>query len=117
MTRDVVLEHLAAFNAHDTERLLETLADDVEWRTGTDLFACAEVLRRNLFDDGLWSLAPSLTLRMLVVEESTAAALLTERLTLDGVEQSFDIAVFFTVTDDQISAVTVFREGNADLAR
>lgn len=96
VTRDVVLEHLAAFDAHDTERLLATLDDDVVWRTGTDVFTGVDVLRRDVFDDDLWSLAPSLT--------------------LDGVEQSFDIAVFFTVTD-RITSVTVFREGSADLVR
>ena len=117
MIRDVVLEHLAGFNAHDTERLLATLHPDVVRRTGTDVFTGVDALRRDLFDDGLWALAPSLTVRTLVVEGGAAAALLTERLTLDGVKKSFDIAVFFTVADGRIAAVTVFREGSADLVR
>ena len=56
-------------------------------------------------------------MRTLVVEGGAAAALLTERLTLDGVKKSFDIAVFFTAPDGRITAVTVFREGSADLVR
>ena len=117
MTRRVVEEHLAAFNAHDTDRLLATLHPDVVWRTGSDVFTGTGTLRRDVFDDGLWQLAPSLTTQTLLVDGPAAAAILTERLTVDGVEQSFDIAAFFTVDAGVIRSVTVFREGSADVVR
>jgi ketosteroid isomerase-like protein len=108
-------EHLAAFNAHDTQRLLAGLADDVLWATGRDLISGRAALIE-LFDDGLWAMNPSLELRTSLAEGDTAAAELTEELTVDGERVRFPIAVFLRFRDGLITHATVYREGSADLA-
>ena len=55
--RTLVAEHLAAFNAHDSARLLAGLAEDVRWATGQDVFHGRDELAE-LFDDGLWAMRP-----------------------------------------------------------
>ena len=35
--RGLLQEHLDAFNAHDTERLLRGLDEDITWHTGSDI--------------------------------------------------------------------------------
>jgi ketosteroid isomerase-like protein len=113
-TADLLRDHVAAFNAHDSARVLAGLAGDVVWRTGTDTvrgIAAAE----ELFDDWLWSLRPSLEIRSLVAGEGAAAAELVERLTHEGQEQVFPIAVFLRFEGDLIAQATVYREGSADL--
>jgi ketosteroid isomerase-like protein len=109
-----VHEHLAAFNAHDSERLLAGLAEDVQWATGQDVFRGRDALA-DLFDAGLWAMEPSLELRTLVADEGGAAAELTEQLTVDGERRQFAIAVFFRFGDGLITHATVYREGSADL--
>lgn len=112
-TRAAVLEHVLAFNAHDTDRLCAGLAPDVVWATGSDVFLGAGHLRDELFDEGLWELRPSLEVRTLVVEGRSAAAVVHEELVVDGGGRQFDIAVFFAVREGLIRAVTVFREDSA----
>ena len=113
-TRAAVLEHLAAFNAHDTARLLAGLADTVRWTTGTDRFTGTAALRE-VFDDWLWSLDPSLQVTSLVADGDRAAAELVEQLTVDGQRRTFAIATFFELAHGLIVAATVYREGNADV--
>lgn len=113
--RAVVGEHLAAFNAHDRERVLAGLAPDVVWSTGRDTLRGHAALAE-LFDDGLWALAPALRVVSLVAEGDRVAAEVVETLTIDGVEQTFRIACFFELQDGLIRRVNVFREGTADLA-
>lgn len=62
---DAVLEHVAAFNAHDRLRLLAGLAADATWLTGRDSFQGHAELAE-MFDDWLWSLNPSLRVLRLV---------------------------------------------------
>lgn len=114
MPTDLVDEHLAAFNAHDTERLLSGLADDIVWATGRDVFRGREALIE-IFDAGLWAMQPSLQCRSLLDGGDCAAAELTEQLTVDGEVRRFPIAVFFRFAAGLITHVTVYREGSADI--
>jgi ketosteroid isomerase-like protein len=112
--RAAVLEHVAAFNAHDTARLLAGLAPDAVWITGQDT-AIGRSALAELFDDWLWSLDPHLETIRLAVDGDTGAAELCESITLDGRRRQFSIAVFLTVTAGLITRAKVYREGSADL--
>jgi ketosteroid isomerase-like protein len=113
-TRAAVLEHLAAFNAHDTARVLAGFAPDAVWITGTDRFEGDEALGE-VFDAWLWTLSPELTVLGLVVDGNCAAAQLHESLVIEGERQEFDIAVFFELDEGRIRRAKVYREGSADL--
>ena len=113
-TRAAIEEHVAAFNAHDTARLLAGLAADAVWITGTAT-ATGRAALADLFDDWLWSMQPRLELRTLIVDGTRAAAQLHESLTVDGALREFEIAVFFEIEDGLISRAKVYREGSADL--
>jgi ketosteroid isomerase-like protein len=112
--RAAVLEHVAAFNAHDSARVLAGFAADAVWITGTDRFAGTTALA-DVFDAWLWTLEPRLTVLSLVVEDDRAAAQLHESLVVDGQRREFDIAVFFELAGGQIRQGKVYREGSADL--
>ncbi|MDQ6849640.1 MAG: nuclear transport factor 2 family protein [Actinomycetota bacterium] len=112
--RAVVLEHVAAFNAHDSKRLLAGFAPGAVWATGADMFRTTDELT-TLFDPWLWTLEPSLDVRTLLVSGAAAAAELREELIVDGKRRSFDIGVFFVVEDGLIVRAKVYREGSADL--
>jgi uncharacterized protein len=111
----VVLEHIRAFNAHSTSRLLQGLAADAVWRTGTDRFQGTTALE-DLFDPWLWTLDPSLETSAILVDGNRVAAQVVEQLTIDGEVRRMDIAVFFEVRDGKIAEAKVYREGSADLA-
>jgi ketosteroid isomerase-like protein len=109
-----VLEHIGAFNAHSTQRLLAGLAPDAVWRTGSDVVRGLAALA-DLFDPWVWSLAPSLTVTNLVAEGTQVAAQLIEQLTVDGELRRMDIAAFFDVRDGKIVSAKVYREGSAEV--
>jgi uncharacterized protein (TIGR02246 family) len=113
-TRALVEEHLAAFNAHDTARLLAGFAPDAVWITGADTISGRAALAE-LFDDWLWSLRPVLRATSIVVDGDRAAAQLHESMTVDGEPREFAIAVFFEVRDGLITRGKAYREGSADL--
>lgn len=113
-TRQAVLEHLAAFNAHDSTRLLAGLAADARWATGQDVLLGSAALAE-LFDQELWSLDPSLELLSLICDGERAAAELRELITIDGAQRSFTIGTFFHVQHGLVRSVRVYREGTADL--
>ena len=114
MPAHLVEDHLAAFNAHDSARVLAGLAADVQWATGQDVFRGREALAE-VFDDGLWELGPALELRTLIAAEDMAAAELVEQLTVGGELRRFTIAVFFRFAGGLITHATVYREGSADI--
>ena len=114
-TRAAVVEHLDAFNAHDTERLFAGLHHDVVWATGSDVFRGLSRLRDDVFDADLWAMRPSLAVRSLLVDGEAAAGTFHEVLIVNGERREFDIAVFFTVEKGMIRTVKVFREGSADI--
>lgn len=109
-----MLAHVAAFNAHDSERMLSGFAPAAVWSTGTDTFRTVAALA-TLFDQALWALRPTLTVRSMVVNGSTVAAELRESLFVDGELRTYDIAVFFTVQAGLIVQARVYREGSADI--
>lgn len=111
---ELVEEHIAAFNAHDSERLLATLAPDVVWATGQDVCRGHEGLA-GLFDPALWALDPSLTAAHVLSDPTHVAAEMIERITVDGEPREFHIAAFFTVEDGLIRTAKIYREGSADL--
>lgn len=113
-TRAAVMEHLTAFNSHDTERLLGGLAEDVEWVTGTDRFRGRAELA-TVFDDWLWAQNPRLEVVRMAVDGSSAAAEGVERMVVEGRPLSVPLSVFFEVRDGRLSSVRVYREGTADL--
>lgn len=92
-TREAVLDHVDAFNAHDTDRLLTGLHEGIVWATGSDVFRGISELS-DVFDEGFWAMRPSLAVQTLVVEGHQAAATLHERLVVDGRPREFDIVVF-----------------------
>jgi hypothetical protein len=105
----VVLNHLAAFNDHDTARLLATFAPMV-WATGEDVFHGAVELA-GLFNQQLWILRPSLEVLSLVCAGEHAAAELREVLSEEGELHRFAIGVFFHVQQGPIRRGRVYREG------
>jgi uncharacterized protein len=114
MTRRAVIEHLDAFNSHDTSRLLRGLHPEVRWETGQEIVV-GRPAAADLFDDWLWAMNPRLDLLSLVVDADLAAAECTEHLTAHGDPVQSAIAVFFTVWDGQLTRVKVFREGSANV--
>lgn len=113
-TKSAIQEHLNAFNSCDRARLLDGLAEDVVWATGTDVWRGREALAE-LFDEPLWGLHPHIEVVRLIVEDDAGAAECVERMTIEGQIVEFPIAVFFTVRRRLLSRVKVFREGSADL--
>jgi limonene-1,2-epoxide hydrolase len=111
---ELIEEHLAAFNAHDSDRLLKTLAADVVWATGQDVCRGHDELA-GMFDAGLWALDPSLTTARMLADTTTVAAELIERITVDGELREFHIAAFFTVEEGVIRSAKIYREGSADI--
>jgi hypothetical protein len=115
VTRQIVVEHLAAFNAHDTARLLDGFAPQARWVTGQDTFVGTAALE-GVFDDGLWTLAPSLEILTLVCDGPRAAAELREVLVVEGEQRAFTIGAFFVVNErGLITSGRVYREGSADI--
>ena len=112
---DAIVRHLAAFNAHDTDRLLAGLAPDAVWITGHDV-ATGRAALAEVFDDWLWSMRPRLEVVALVVDGDTVAAELRESLTVDGATREFAIAAFFRIENGLITRAKIYREGNATLA-
>lgn len=90
----MVLAHLAAFNSHDTEKVLRGLADTVVWATGSDVLHGKAALT-DVFDDGLWDLGPHLDLQSLIVEGDSAAARCTETMAENGQQVMYPLAIFF----------------------
>jgi hypothetical protein len=112
--RAAVAEHVAAFNAWDTARVLAGLAPDAVWVTGQDRFVGRTALA-DLFDDGLWSATPHLEVSSLLVDGRAAAIEVVESLVKDGETQVYAVAAFLEFDDaGLIRRGTVYREGNAD---
>ncbi len=112
--QDAILEHVAAFNAHDSVRLRAGFATEVVWTTGADTFRGSDEVAE-VFDPWLWALTPALEVLNLVVDGASASAELRETLVVDGATRTFHIAGFFTVVDGLITRAKIYREGSADL--
>lgn len=114
VTRRAVLEHLDAFNNHDTAAVQRGLAADVVWATGTSLYRGRGGLAA-VFDDWLWSLTPHLEVTRLIANGPEAALECIETMVVEGTHTAFSIAVFFVVRDGLLKSVKVYREGSADV--
>lgn len=112
--RAAVEEHVAAFNAHDTARLLAGFTPDAVWIPGEDAVSGRAGLAE-FFDDWLWSMQPQLKPLTIVVEGDRAAAQLRESMLAHGQFREFSIAVFFEVVGGLIKRAKVYREGSAEL--
>jgi uncharacterized protein len=112
--RTVVLAHIEAFNAHDTEQLMAGFAADAVWATGQDV-AHGHAELAEVFDAWLWTLDPRLTVRTLAADASVVAAELREEFTVKGERRAMNIAVFFEIRNGQILTAKVYREGAADV--
>lgn len=112
--RTAVDEHVAAFNAHDTQRLLGGLTPDAVWITGSDTVTGHAALA-DMFDDWLWSMDPRLEPVTVIADDRCAAAQFRETLTVEGERREFHIAVFFELAGGLIRRAKVYREGSADL--
>jgi len=111
----VIRDHVAAFNAQDLPRLLAGLADDVVWRTGQDTFQGHDELA-TLFSEAFSAIAPSLTIRSLLVDEDRAACEMVERMTVDGAVREDFIAGFYRVNaEGVITTAKIYRQGSADV--
>jgi SnoaL-like domain len=113
-TRRAVEAHLLAFNTHDTAAILDGVDPAIVWSTGRDVIRGREQLL-DIFDDWLWGLRPRLEVIHLIVEESLAAAECVEHVAVEGRNAAFPIVVIFTVHDDLLTTVKVFREGTAEV--
>jgi hypothetical protein len=109
---ELVEEHVAAFNAHDVRRVLDGLADDVVWQTGSDMFVGLRQVERLLREAA--GLFPMLEIKSMLVGGQRAAVEMTERYLHEGRTREVAIAVFFSFDRGLISRVKVFREGSAD---
>jgi uncharacterized protein len=107
---DVVRAHVEAFNAGDVDALMAGFADDAVFVTAEHMVVGTRGLRA-MFGDALANLAPAMELRATVVQHGVVACELTERLTVEGAQFSFQLAAFYTVQRGQIVRVKVYREG------
>jgi hypothetical protein len=110
-----IREHLAAFNTYDLPRLLGGLAQDITWQTGQDIFRGRDELAA-VFSDAFHTIAPTLTLRSLLIDNDRAACELCEHMTVGGVAREDWIAGFYQVdATGVIKSVKIYRQGSADV--
>ncbi|NUP52790.1 MAG: nuclear transport factor 2 family protein [Catenulispora sp.] len=113
-TTAAIREHVRAFTEGDLQALMAGLADDTVWITGrTTVRGRAEL--EPFFKTAIEDLHPHLTIENLLVQDSQAAAQLTETLTWNGTEQTFPIAAFFSLHNGLITTAKIYREGTAEL--
>jgi hypothetical protein len=110
----VVSEHIAAFNAHDLDRLMACFSTDATWITGADRFQGAPALR-TLFAGAFEELSPQLHLESLIVQGDLVACELREDYSTGGAHRTDHIAGFYRVEAGQITASKIYREGSADI--
>ena len=111
----IVRTHVAAFNAHDLDRLLAAFSGDATWVTGTDRFHGAADLRK-LFASAFSESSPQLSIKNMVVDGDQVACELSEQFVVDGVARVDHIAGFYRVQAGRITAAKIYREGSADIS-
>ncbi|HEY0636639.1 MAG TPA: nuclear transport factor 2 family protein [Pseudonocardiaceae bacterium] len=110
----LVRRHLDAVNRRDLAALLDGLAPDAVWVTGTTVVrgrAHLEPFFAAAFD----GLLPRLRLRSLVAGPDLVACELTETATVDGADRHYPIAGFYAVHAGHLTRVTIYREGTAEV--
>lgn len=114
--RDVLVEHIEAFNARDVDRLMAGFTDDAEWVTGRDVVRGRAALT-GFFAGAMSELLPTLELLDIVAAGDRAAAELHETWHHDGETRRAHIAGFYRLQGNRIRRAKIFREGSADPAR
>ena len=115
---DVLVEHVAAFNAGDLDRLLRGFTRDALWATGA--YSCrGEAELRALFAGAFAAISPVLAIERWTGDDTGAlrivAAELTETMTIEGRTVHAPIAGFYTISDGLIAAAKIYREGSAEI--
>jgi ketosteroid isomerase-like protein len=111
--REVVLAHVAAFNARDVQALRAGSHEHVEFRTGRDVEVVGGEQLADFFRSAFDALDLELTVLELVADGDRVAVELRERVVADGVEVFEAIAAFYLVEVGLIRTVKVYREGSA----
>jgi ketosteroid isomerase-like protein len=106
--RDVVRAHLEAFSAHDLPAMLETMASDATFVTGTTLVAPQDF--EEVFGWAMREIDPTVTITDLVADEERAACEFVESVTIDGERRQLSRAAFYTIRDDVICSAKVYDE-------
>ena len=108
--RAVVDAHLAAFNATDLAAVMDGFADDAVFTVADQTAIGARAIRALFADSFASPVRAELTLRRAVVDDDTVACELSEELTFSGGTHTIDVAAFFTVRDDQLVRVRIYRD-------
>jgi hypothetical protein len=110
-----VLEHVRAVNAGDLEALMAGFAPGARFQTGDHVVTGTDAIRP-FFAEAFAGVRPQLQVSNLFLADGRAACELLDTVSLEGGEQrTYRSAAFFTVEGPLITAVTVYREGRADI--
>jgi hypothetical protein len=102
--------HVAAFNQTDLDAVMAGFADDAVFTAAEQTVIGARAIR-GLFADSFASpVRAELVLERVVLGGDTAACELAEHLTVDDVTHTIDVAAFYTVRDDQLVRVRIYRD-------
>jgi heme-degrading monooxygenase HmoA len=112
--RQIVRDHIAAFNAHNLEDLLACFSADATWLTGSDHFRGTAELAK-FFASAFSELNPELSVTTMLVDRDQVACQMSEHLVIDGVARVDQIAGFYRVQNGRITAAKIYREGTADV--
>lgn len=108
--RRVVDAHLEAFNRCDLDAVMGDIADDAVFTVGAQTAIGARAIRRLFADSFASPVVAELTLQRAVADGDTIACELTEHLTVDGAGHAIDVAAFYTVRNDQLVRVRIYRD-------
>ena len=109
----LVRAHIDAFNRGDLPALLAGLAEDVIWRTGTDVFQGRRAVH-DFLADAVAGLGPQLHIRGLISEPGRTACELYETYEYVGETREGHLAAFFEFAGPLIRRVKVYHEGSTD---
>lgn len=109
---DLVRRHIAAFNAHDAERLLADFHPGATWVTGDYTVPSDEL--QEFFEGAMRAITPTLTLARVVDGEGVVVAEMTESWTHENESRSASLVAIFDLVDGRISRAKIYREGSAD---
>lgn len=111
----VVQAHLHAYNARDLDALLATFAEDAVFAAGDQLVVGQRGLRLLFADAFAVPADAQMRLHRAVVEGDTVACELAERITVSGADHELDVAAFYTVREDLLTRVRVYRDPSGGL--
>ena len=106
----VVEAHIAAFNAADLPAVMADIADDAVFSVGEQTAIGARAIRALFADSFASPVTARLTVQRIVIDGDTVACELTEQLTVDGAAHDIAVAAFYTVRDDRLVRVRIYRD-------